>query len=426
MFMFRIKFLCLCRNVFFCIFIHHCSFLQAQISAPTALSGLRLWVDATDINGNGTNPSNGAQISQWTDKSGIGNHLMASGAFQPSYEVAGFGVGLPAVRFTTGKELSGPNLFGSTIYQSAVTIFFVHANVTLENNFMINMNGDNSGITQDDRFSFHMPWSDGNYYFDAGGCCGLTRLTNIYPNLLTQITQVSAVNSVNPISGFTTERQLIRFDGMSSMQDATAIAPRVSGGMRIGTTSGHNYNGRFAEIIVYDRALSLTEIQSVECYLLTKWKPTVAAGCLPTVTAQKSSMIYDTGSNPLYRIPGNDIIYKISIRRTTGQAVSNNSIFVLDSVPTNLIFYNGDYDGAGPGNTPVGFVDNGSGLIFTYATDVKYSNAVVSPTSFAACTYAPIAAYDVNVKHICVNPKGSFVSGLAGSSFDLFFRAQIK
>jgi hypothetical protein len=210
------------------------------------------------------------------------------------------------------------------------------------------------------------------------------------------------------------------------LADGTAIAPQVTGGMRIGNTAGYPYNGRFAEIIVYDRALSLSEIQSVECYLLTKWKPSVAASCMPTVTAQKSSMIYDTGSNPLYRIPGNDIIYKISVNRTVGQAVSNNTVFVLDSVPANLTFYNGDYDGAGPGTTPVGFVDNGSGLTFTYATDVRYSNSVVSPTSFSACTYAPIAAYDANVKHVCVNPKGSFVSGAAGSSFDLFFRAQIK
>jgi hypothetical protein len=187
------NFLMLCRSFIACMVLHHASIVLAQITAPTALSGLRLWVDATDINGNGTNPSNGSTISQWTDKSGVGNHLTASGAFQPSYETAGFGAGLPAVRFVLGKELFGPNLFGTTIYQNAVTIFFVHANVTLTNNIMINLNGDNDGQGMFDRLSFHMPWNDGLYYFDAG-CCSSTRLSNPYPNAITEITQVSAVN----------------------------------------------------------------------------------------------------------------------------------------------------------------------------------------------------------------------------------------
>jgi hypothetical protein len=400
----------------------------AQISAPTQLSGLRLWVDANDVDGTGINPANGSLITQWTDKSGVGNHLTASGSLSPTFETLGFGAGLPSVRFLIGNKMSGPNLFGSNITQPETTIFFVHANVTLTNNFLINLNGDNwsSSTGADGRFSFHMPWGDLAYYFDAGGCCGTTRLQGSYPNSITTITQVSAVNSTSVVPGYATARQLIRFDGVATNEDATGSAPGVTGGMRVGSTTGHSYDGRFGEIIVYDRALSLYEIMLVECYLHNKWKPTIKRSCLPNVSVTKTSTIFDDGSNPLFHTPGTDVIYRVTVSRNEAAPISADSVFVVDHLPNPVTFFNGDYDGSGPATTPVGFVNTGSGLSFNIATDIRYSNAGAPPTSFAACTYTPTVGYDSNVRYICVNPKGAFTSGVGGSSFELFFRGKIQ
>ncbi len=399
---------------------------HAQISAPTEISGLRLWVDAKDVNGNGTNPVNGARLTRWSDKSGTGNHLTASGTLRPSFETSGFGSGLPSIRFTIGQKLAGPNLFGSTTNQAHTTIFFVHANATQTENFVINLNGDNSGSGINDRFSFHMPWSDNNYYYDAGGCCGTTRQQGPYPNAASAITQVTAVNSTDVVSGFSTARQLIRFQGNAANEDTTGVAPRVTGGMRVGSTSGQPYDGRFAEIIVYHRALSLYEMMLVECYLHTKWMPAIKRSCLPIVTVTNSSTLFDDGSSPLFHTPGKDVIFKKTVSRNEAAPISTDTVVIIDSVPASMTFFNGDYDGPGAATSAIGFVNYGSGLTFNIATDIRYSNAAVAPTSFAACTYTPTAGYDPNVRHICANPKGSFIGGAGGSSFELYFRARIK
>ena len=68
-----------------------------------------------------------------------------------------------------------------------------------------------------------------------------------------------------------------------------------------------------------------------------------------------------------------------------------------------------------------------SGLTFTAGTDIKYSNSVTAPASFAACTYNPVSAYDPLVKFVCLNPKG-IMAGSTGTppSFTLSIQAQVQ
>ncbi len=147
---------------------------------------------------------------------------------------------------------------------------------------------------------------------------------------------------------------------------------------------------------------------------------------LPAITMVKSSTIFNNGVDPVLAIPGNDALYSITVGNTGGGAVMLNSTFILDPLPAELIFYNGDIDGGGPQVNPVSFTDTASGLTWTYATDVRYATSL--PASFAACTYTPIAGYDPAVKYICFNPKGSFAAatGATTPSFTLQFRARIK
>jgi len=49
-------------------------------SAPSEVSGLRLWLDGSDVNGNGTDPVDGSAITTWTDKSGAANDISGTGA----------------------------------------------------------------------------------------------------------------------------------------------------------------------------------------------------------------------------------------------------------------------------------------------------------------------------------------------------------
>ena len=393
---------------------------QAQIAAPTDLTGLVLWVDAQDVNGTGVQPADGTSITTWTDKSGAGHNLTRqSGTI--TYQSTGFDGVNPGLRFPLVARMTGANVFGST-YQNQMTVFFVNANDTITNNFVLNLNGTNTGSNiADGRFSFHTPWTDNNVYFDAGACCGTTRLSGPFPNPLTETTLFTGLNDAPG------NRQWLRIDGQAFRADTTGHNANVSRGLHIGDLpDGHQYDGRFAEIVVYNRALSLAEVQQVECYLMAKWKPADApAGCIQPLTVTKTSSVW-VGAGGTLAIPGKDRRYLVTVAKPPSAGVSPDSIFVYDTLPPEVAFYNGDVDDGGPLSHPVGFTQVGSGLTFTYSTDVAFSNAVAPPANFAACTYVPAAGYDSNVRHVCFNPKGALVGSPLTQSFSLFFRARIQ
>ncbi len=139
----------------------------------------------------------------------------------------------------------------------------------------------------------------------------------------------------------------------------------------------------------------------------------------------KSNVIYDPAALGLYAVPGNDMIYTITVTNTGTGPADTDSIEIIDALPPEVTFYNGDIDDAGPEVNPVSFSQTGAGLTFTYATDIAFSNAVTKPANFAACTYTPAAGYDPAVTFICFNPKGAMASGTPDPLFSLSFRARI-
>ncbi|MEQ1930606.1 MAG: hypothetical protein ABL957_08750 [Parvularculaceae bacterium] len=147
---------------------------------------------------------------------------------------------------------------------------------------------------------------------------------------------------------------------------------------------------------------------------------------MPNLSVSKT-VIVSSLSSSTYAVPGSDVVYTISAQNLGNGRVDNNALFIVDRLPSELTFYNADMDGGGPATTAVYFTQSaGTGLTFTPATDLRYSNAVGAPANFAACTYTPSAGYDANVRHICVNPKGTMMGGSPVKSFTLSFRAQIK
>ncbi len=151
------------------------------------------------------------------------------------------------------------------------------------------------------------------------------------------------------------------------------------------------------------------------------------ARTLPDVAAVKTNTVYDPLSEGLYAIPGNDIVYTFTVSNSGDGSVDPNSMVLIDVMPEEIEFFNGDiYDGDGP-TDPVFFTRTGTpSLTFNYATDVGYWNTAVKPTSFAGCTYTPSPGYDAAVRYICFNPKGVFESGSPDPQFTLSFRARIK
>lgn len=127
-----------------------------------------------------------------------------------------------------------------------------------------------------------------------------------------------------------------------------------------------------------------------------------------------------------FAIPGADVIYTITAVNTGNGIVDADTVFLVDSLPADITFFNGDIDDAGPETGPILFEQTGAGLTFTPASDIAYSTDATRPADFSACGYTPIAGYDPNVRHICINPKGAFQAGDPDPSFSVSFRARIR
>lgn len=142
--------------------------------------------------------------------------------------------------------------------------------------------------------------------------------------------------------------------------------------------------------------------------------------------ADKTSEIY-SGSGTGYATPGSDVIYTIAVQSLGTSPIDSNSIFLVDNLPSEVEFFNGDIDDGGPETGPFSFDPMASGLTLT-PVDIRYSDAITAPASFAACTYTPNAGYDENVRHICFNPKGRLKAGSleTNTDFEVSFRVRIK
>lgn len=145
----------------------------------------------------------------------------------------------------------------------------------------------------------------------------------------------------------------------------------------------------------------------------------------PTLTATKTVSAYNPTGTTAFAIPGNDVVYALTVQNSGSGAVDADTVLIIDTLPSQVTFFNGDMDDAGPATGAIYFTQSGAGLTFNLATDVRYSNAAIRPATFGACAYTPAAGYDANVLHVCLNPKGAMAAG-PGSSFTAQFRVRIK
>jgi uncharacterized repeat protein (TIGR01451 family) len=147
----------------------------------------------------------------------------------------------------------------------------------------------------------------------------------------------------------------------------------------------------------------------------------LAANALLTITKTDvlvSDPVNGT-TNPKY-IPGAIVRYTFTVTNTGPSTVTNNSVWLIDALPNQLL--------VGTAASPI-FTQGSptSGLTFTASTDIKYSNATTAPTSFAACTYTPVSAYDPAVNYVCLNPKGTMAKSTGTPpGFTLSIQAQVN
>jgi hypothetical protein len=224
---------------------------------PTQISGCVLWLDASD---SATFTLSGNNVTQWRDKSGLGNHGAPIGTVTRT--TAAFG-GRASVAFngTTIRgsvSITGTTLTVLAVYQPNVLVGDRDQRVV---SFASPGEGDWSGIARTTGINIQ------------GGGSKLTTYRNLTMIAESMVSHVAGVAVVG-CSQYTGTAGAVFLDGV----EGNALAA-TSGNFAISTYglanqasgSPETLNGNIAEVIVYTTSLTTTQRQQVEGYLAWKW-----------------------------------------------------------------------------------------------------------------------------------------------------------
>ena len=125
---------------------------------------------------------------------------------------------------------------------------------------------------------------------------------------------------------------------------------------------------------------------------MLKWKlPSAPSGCAIDIDVVKTVAVFNEVSGvDNFSLPGNDVTYTLEVTHRSGPAVDSGSVFLVDTLPPETIFFNGDADGAGPETTAIIAATDAPLLVFDPLTDIGYSNLSAEPSTIADCTYTPV------------------------------------
>lgn len=217
-------------------------------------------------------------------------------------------------------------------------------------------------------------------------------------------------------------------NGSTAQTQVTAGTAYTLNEAASGTTTLGQYN---AAIICTNAASSSTVLPTTVGGSITPQMGDVIS-CTVTNTKRASNATLDMTktsalvSDPLNgainpkAIPGAIVRYSFQVQNSGPAAVDNNTLLIVDTLPLQIAI--------GSAAAPI-FTQGSptSGLTFSSATDIRYSNSTTKPATFAACTYTPVAAYDPAVKYVCLRPQGA-MAGSTGTptSFTISLQGQIN
>lgn len=221
---------------------------------PINISGCQLWLDAADINGNGTSVANGSSIATWTDKSGNARNATQS--------TAGYRPTLGTVNGRTSVAFNGVSNYLALpdITSVPVTIFMIAAARTnVPNTFFISLGGYPNAIFIREFYSPDM--------FGVDGGLGFGQYQSGIKDLNTHIWSFGLPASANGFLNF--DGSLVATSGFT-LSANTSFTPNSIGSWNQRFDNG-NINAGISEIIMYNSYLSTSQRQQVEGYLAWKW-----------------------------------------------------------------------------------------------------------------------------------------------------------
>lgn len=221
---------------------------------PAVLSGLALWLDASDA---ASITSSMGAVSQWWDKSGHNRHaIQGAGASQPFTATTNIN-GLNTIKFDGANDFLTYD--GGPFVAANYTFFFVHKAYNFSTNYVL------GGSTRTTNQNFSVRYNSST-----------SLLFGQYSNDITASVSAMSTSDGRILSGRlnASGRHFFR---NGTLVGTTSNATQLSAyaGPAIGrflSASGFVYSAHEAgEYIVYNRDLSDAEMMQVHDYLINKW-----------------------------------------------------------------------------------------------------------------------------------------------------------
>jgi hypothetical protein len=229
---------------------------------PTSITGLQLWLDASDeatlLDASGNAVAANSPVARWKDKSSAGNDFV-QGVVNNQPTRATFN-GLKTLAF------DGANDGMSTAWDyffTNISLFIVFRTTAIQYNRFFTLN-DNSGAF-DYSLSGNIIPLVGN---SAGGIGAYVANTASY----TAVVPYSA-NTMAIAGSFITPTSITTKINAASATEAVSFSGKTLKKAQIGVINSFSdsINGTLAEVLFYNTALNSTQIQQVQTYLGTKW-----------------------------------------------------------------------------------------------------------------------------------------------------------
>jgi hypothetical protein len=297
----------------------------AAIDLPIK-DGLVLWLDAADDST--FSYSSGTEVSQWRDKSGNNfhaNELQAVGNKPSRNTVVN---GRKSLNFTSteGDRLRVNS--GMVFTNSVTAIVFIkpgaqnydYANILDQDHAM--SGGANGWVIQ--RHGNGSNWQ--SWVSNAAGSDWFNPNAISYANNTPQIVTLRKGSStVTLYSNGTSSTDVAIAD--QQIRQVGYLGLNI-GSWRAGGFSDRHYNGEICEIVVYNRALSLTELKQVHTYLGQKWGISNTDRSIVDISGNNNAGSFGgaAGSQTVANMPVYDFYNKGSLKFDGGD-------YVLTSIP---------------------------------------------------------------------------------------------
>lgn len=246
----------------------------------TVTNGLSLWFDAADMGSIVKDANN--KVSLWQDKSGNNNHAIQNTTakqllYVPNYRayVAGLGVSgtyetLPALVFNvsngSASDTNRQHLLGSKngTYQTIIALRSIITNQTAPQNLFCAPQNGNFSLKLNDSFNS----TTNGYYGQYSGSGGLPANSGTG-----DANDWAGVNGIYRVNGV--DQGYVGPNTWSPRIVSTfSVNPVTNNTFSIGSDNDKTvrHHGAIFEMIIYNRKLSVAEIQQVEQYLARKWR----------------------------------------------------------------------------------------------------------------------------------------------------------